>query len=72
MAKVAAAGAAHDLGAGHAVALVRSELDRVSDGRFGEARPPGTRVELGRTVEQDRPATGAAVTAIFVIVDICP
>ena len=52
--------------------LSRSELDRVGDGRLGEARPAGTGVELGRTVEQHRPATGAAVTAIFVIVDICP
>src|SRR3954447_9863544 len=58
-----AAGAAEDLGAAHEEAVVVSQLDRLGDGRLGEARPACARVELGVGAEQHRRAGRAAVAA---------
>src|SRR5256714_615523 len=56
VAEVPSAVAADDLGAVHEVAVVGPQLDRLGDGRLGEARPAGARVELGVGVEQLRAA----------------
>ncbi len=70
MAEVATAPPARHLGTGQEEGEVPPEGDGASDRRLGEARPPGTRVELRTAVEQDRTATGAAEGAILGRVDV--
>src|SRR5687767_925598 len=65
----AALGAAH-LGADHAVAAVVVQGHRLARRRAGEARPAAAALELGAAVEQHRPAAGAAVAALIVIVPV--
>src|SRR6266487_437996 len=67
VAKVAAAAAAHDLGAPHEQAVVRPQLDRLGDRGLVEARPAGARVELGVRAEQPGATAGAPVEAVLVV-----
>src|SRR5436190_7265822 len=70
MAEVAPAVAADDLGALHEVTVVGAQLDRLGDGRLGEARPAGARVELRVGVEEPCAAGPAAVVAGFLVVGV--
>src|SRR5690348_16933674 len=70
VAKVAAAAAAHDLGAPHEQAVVRPQLDRLGDRGLVEARPAGARMELGVRAEQPGATAGAPVEAVLVVVDV--
>src|SRR4029077_19530087 len=70
VAKVAAAAAAHDLGAPHEKAVVRAQLDRLGDRGLVEARPAGARVELGVRAEQPGATAGAPVEAVPVVAEI--
>src|SRR5438270_7530509 len=70
VAQVAAAAAADDLGAGHPVARVGVGLDRFGEGRLGEARPPGARLELGVGAEQVGAAARAPVHPGVLAVDV--
>src|SRR5262249_30159795 len=68
--RVTAAAAAPDLGAPHEQAVVRPQLDRPGDRGLAEARPAGTRVELGIRAEQPGATAGAPVEAIPVVVQV--
>src|ERR1035437_2490419 len=68
--EVPAAGAAHDLCPAHEQAVVRSQLDRLRDGRLGEAPPAGAGVELRVRREEHRRAGRAAVLAGSLVVDV--
>src|SRR6185369_5732244 len=70
VAKVAAAAAAHDLGAPHEQAVVRPQLDRLGNRGLVEARPAGARVELGVRAEQPGATAGAPVEAVLVVADV--
>src|SRR5215475_4866387 len=70
VAKVAAAGAAHDLGTPHEQAVVRPQLDRLGDRGLVEARPAGARVELGVRAEQPGATAGAPVEAVLVVAHV--
>ena len=70
MAEVAAARRAHDLGANHPVARVGLRDDAVERRRLEEARPAAARLELRVRAEELRPAAGAAVDAVAVLVPV--
>src|SRR4029077_8623273 len=70
VAKVAAAAAAHDLGAPPEQAVVRPQLDRRGAGGLVYARPAGARVELGVRADQPGATAGAPVAAILLVVDV--
>src|SRR5690349_17270281 len=61
---------ADHLGTAHEQAVVRPQLDRGGHSRLGEARPAGAGHELGVGPEQLRPAAGAAVRAVRVVVHV--
>ena len=64
------AAAADDLGAAHEEAVVGPQLDGLGDGGLGEARPAGAGLELGVRAEQVGAASGAAVAAAVLVVDV--
>ena len=64
--KMAMAAGAADLGAGHAPTLVHMLFQVFFGGGTEEARPAGSRFELGRGVEEWQPAAGAQVPSGFV------
>src|SRR5439155_7499426 len=70
--EMATAGAARHLSADHAVTAILLRFNRVGHRWLGEARPSTAGVELRIGVEQHRAASGAAVGAVVLRVDVLP
>src|SRR5437773_8255955 len=68
--EMTAAAPARDLGAHHAVSAVFVQLDRLGNGRLGEARPAGAGLELGLRAEQRRAARSAPVHPVVLRVRV--